>query len=230
MLKKFFIASAALAAIGPVGVAHANIYAGITGGIGFDTGHFQITQMPSVYSNDGAANFALGGILVGYDYTCDSNAYFGLEAAALYANLNSQSVRLSSDVFGNPQPNVTIKNILRYSIALQLGYKIGNVIPYISFGGTAANFKLNAHNGSGVDYRGLQSNTANSFSNNNMYFTPGAGIKFDLTECLTAAAEYNYLIGPTFCNTYTTNKTGSWNYSEQIREHTVMLKLVYNFK
>lgn len=209
--------------------AQASIYAGLSGGVGFDVGRFQMAQGVNDHNADGGAGvYGMGGAILGIDNVFCNNLYLGIEGQALYSGLD-QSVRRSSDSFGSAQPDNILTNSFRYITSAHIGFKYCNLIPYISIGASGGNFKLKTQNNSSTPARGIPANTAYNFSKNVYAFTPGLGLKINITPCLLGGIEYDYLYGPTMKQTFTEPVTGPWEYTDKIREHTFLASLAYKF-
>lgn len=227
MLKKLLTLGAMLLAF-PIVSAHASIYAGLGGGVGFDSSRFEISQGSNVTSNNGTGVYGMGGAILGTDNVFCNNFYLGVEGQALYSGLD-QSIRRSTTSFRSAQPGVDLTNTFRYLTSVHLGLKYCNLIPYISVGAGGGIFKLHIHNDSSAPAFGVPPNYAINISKNVYAFTPGLGLKINITPCLLGGIEYDYLVGPTIRRTLSDPVTGPWDYSEKIREHTLLATLAYKF-
>jgi|GEM_PF-4400418 len=91
-------------------------------------------------SNSASRSGGIGGFNLGYGKTLYNKFYAGVEATAMFTNLNLEN---NSRVFTN---NTTVKTGLvlkeSYGAALRLGYTMGQCLPYVKVG--YVNSKFNA--------------------------------------------------------------------------------------
>lgn len=184
----------------------------------------------------GGTNF-LGGALLGVENTwcgyCGSDFWTALEINALYNSYN-KTIRRSSDALGVNDYQVKVKNNFQYGADLKFGIPVdccGTAIPYLLVGISAGEWKTTLSNNTTAAVFGIPAGASTHFGKTQWGPNAGLGVRFKLTDCITADLQYAY--------TWFTHKGSSktsipttdpatiqeWRHTARVNQNRVLLAL-----
>jgi len=206
---------------------YASPYLGLKLGEGFNTGDYQVYRNgTSDTSPSGGGNYFLIGPVLGYDYLTQKNIDLAAEGFLSYSTQNNTIYK--SEINYTAQSSAALKNNFLYGAAIHVGYKIQNVVPYISLGLSDGKFSLILKNNSNANYRGVPANSTVTTSSNILFFEPGAGVKFNFNAHVFGFMQYDYLDGSHITKTLPA-QAGSWKHVTQVQEQDVQIGAAYLF-
>lgn len=184
----------------------------------------------------GGTNF-LGGALLGVENTwcgyCGSDFWTALEVNTLYSSYN-KTLKRDSDLRGENDFEVKVKNNFQYGADLKFGIPVdccGTTIPYLLVGITAGEWKTSITNNTTSTVLGILAGTSTHFSKTHWGPNAGLGVRFKLTDCITADLQYAYTWFTQKSNSTTvvpgtvTGTTSEWRHKTRLNQNRVLLAL-----
>ena len=227
-ITKTILVSAFLAGISPIALA-AHFYVGGTAGVGLLNGTYKTSNtLGQINASTSGGNSLLVGALAGVDNTFENYFYTAFEINALY-DAYAKKISNNTDVIGGSTQAVTVKNNFLYGASAKFGRDYTNFIPYVLAGVEAGQWTMNLTNAAGRKYHGIAGGSSTDYTNTLWGPKIGIGIRFRLTQNLSADFQYAATWFGSVSTTLVDPITGPWNHKTTIQQESALLALTYSF-